>query len=136
MIRKPYRNILLGRLHKLKSELGIPEQQYRDFLWDNFELTSSADLIDDGILEAICRLKKLANREPASKKIWAAWYRGLCPLLRDREQTTPYLLGIVSQAVGRPLKSANFDLLDDGERWKAIEAIKQRIRQNGGDPMK
>ena len=72
--------------------------------------------------------------EKTSRFIWVLWKQYLCPLLRPRERTDEYLLGIANNAAGISLASPDFDAITPGKRQKIIEALKKRIRQNGGDP--
>lgn len=52
---KTLRNRLLGVIHIKKKRLRITEEQYRNFLWEFFEVTSASQLYEDG-LQAIIRL--------------------------------------------------------------------------------
>lgn len=135
---KPSRNRLLSAIHIKRQRLRISEQEYRDFLWDHFEVTSSAELNGEGLHELLRCLDRWtrpgAAMEKASRFIWVLWKQYLCPLLRPRERTDEYLLGIANNAAGTALTTPDFDALCPSERRKIIEALKKRIRQNGGDP--
>lgn len=133
---KPLRARLLAAVHaKLKAKF-IPDDVYRDFLWDNFETASAASLTDAGLRELLRRLDHW-RRERAfyrdSRYIWVLWEQYLCPLLRPRERTDKYLTGIANAAAGTSLTAPDFDVLEPGERHKIIEALKLRIKQQGGD---
>ena len=133
---KPLRARLLAAVHaKLKAK-SMPDDVYRDFLWDNFETASAAALTDAGLRELLHRLDHW-RRERAfyrdSRYIWVLWEQYLCPLLRPRERTDKYLTGIANAAAGTSLTAPDFDALEPGERHKIIEALKLRIKQQGGD---
>lgn len=133
---KPLRARLLAAVHaKLKAK-SMPDDVYRDFLWDNFETASAAALTDAGLHELLRRLDRW-RRERAfyrdSRYIWVLWEQYLCPLLRPRERTDKYLTGIANAAAGTSLNAPDFDALEPGERHKIIEALKFRIKQQGGD---
>lgn len=135
---KPLRNRLLGAVHTKIKQIGMPPDVYRDFLWDNFESATSADLNEEGLHELLRCLDRWnrpgAATEKTSRFIWVLWKQYLCPLLRPRERTDEYLLGIANNAAGTALNTPDFDALLPSERQKIIEALKKRIRQNGGDP--
>ena len=53
---KPLRARLLAAVHaKLKAK-SMPDDIYREFLWDNFETASAASLSDAGLHELLRRL--------------------------------------------------------------------------------
>lgn len=135
--QKPSRSRLLSAIHIKRQRLRIPDPEYRDFLWDHFEVTSSADLNEEGLHELLRCLDRWnrpgAATEKTSRFIWVLWKQYLCPLLRPRERTDEYLLGIANNAAGTALNTPDFDALCPSERQKIIEALKKRIRQNGGD---
>ena len=129
-------NRLLGAIHIKRKRLKITEEQYRDFLWENFEVCSASELYENG-LQAILRLldrwnKKTAKRS-TSRFIWVLWKQYLCPLLRPEERTDEYLTGLANKAAHTRLETPDFDALTPDERYKIIEALKTRIRQNGGE---
>lgn len=133
---KSLRARLLAAVHaKLKAK-SMPDDVYRDFLWDNFETASAASLTDAGLRELLRRLDHW-RRERAfyrdSRYIWVLWEQYLCPLLRPRERTDKYLTGIANAAAGTSLTAPDFDVLEPGERHKIIGALKLRIKQQGGD---
>lgn len=133
---KPLRARLLAAVHaKLKAK-SMPDDIYRDFLWDNFETASAASLTDAGLHELLRRLDRW-RRERAfyrdSRYIWVLWEQYLCPLLRPRERTDKYLTGIANAAAGTSLTAPDFDALEPCDRHKIIEALKLRIKQQGGD---
>ena len=133
---KSLRARLLAAVHaKLKAK-SMPDDVYRDFLWDNFETASAASLTDAGLRELLRRLDHW-RRERAfyrdSRYIWVLWEQYLCPLLRPRERTDKYLTGIANAAAGTSLTAPDFDVLEPGERHKIIKALKLRIKQQGGD---
>ncbi len=59
---KTLRNRLLGAIHIKRKRLKITEEQYRDFLWENFEVTSAAELYENGLQE-ILRLLDRWNKK-------------------------------------------------------------------------
>ena len=133
---KTLRARLLAAVHaKLKAK-SMPDDVYREFLWDNFETASAASLTDAGLRELLHRLDHW-RRERAfyrdSRYIWVLWEQYLCPLLRPRERTDKYLTGIANAAAGTSLTAPDFDVVEPGERHKIIEALKLRIKQQGGD---
>lgn len=133
---KSLRARLLAAVHaKLKAK-SMPDDVYRDFLWDNFETASAAALTDGGLRELLRRLDHW-RRERAfyrdSRYIWVLWEQYLCPLLRPRERTDKYLTGIANAAAGTSLTAPDFDALEPCDRHKIIEALKFRIKQQGGD---
>ena len=134
---KTLRNRLLGVIHIKKKRLRITEEQYREFLWENFEVISASQLYEDGLQE-ILRLLDRWNKKPAkrstSRFIWVLWKQYLCPLLRPQERTDEYLTGLANKAAHTRLETPDFDALKPDERYKIIEALKKRIRQNGGEP--
>ena len=134
---KTLRNRLLGVIHIKKKRLRITEEQYREFLWENFEVISASQLYEDGLQE-ILRLLDRWNKKPAkrstSRFIWVLWKQYLCPLLRPEERTDEYLTGLANKAAHTRLETPDFDALTPDERYKIIEALKTRIRQNGGEP--
>lgn len=134
---KTLRNRLLGVIHIKKKRLRITEEQYREFLWENFEVISASQLYEDGLQE-ILRLLDRWNKKPAkrstSRFIWVLWKQYLCPLLRPEERTDEYLTGLANKAAHTRLETPDFDALTPEERYKIIEALKKRIRQNGGEP--
>ena len=133
---KTLRNRLLGVIHIKKKRLRITEEQYREFLWENFEVISASQLYEDG-LQAIIRLLDRWDKKPAkrstSRFIWVLWKQYLCPLLRPEERTDEYLTGLANKAAHTWLEIPDFDVLKPDERYKIIEALKKRIRQNGGE---
>lgn len=136
--QKPSRSRLLSAIHIKRQRLRIPDPEYRDFLWETFEVVSSADLNEEGLHELLRRLDRWTHPQAAMEKtsrfIWVLWKQYLCPLLRPRERTDEYLLGFANNAAGISLASPDFDAITPGKRQKIIEALKKRIRQNGGDP--
>lgn len=134
---KTLRNRLLGVIHIKKKRLRITEEQYRNFLWEFFEVTSASQLYEDGLQEII-RLLDRWDKKPAkrstSRFIWVLWKQYLCPLLRPEERTDEYLTGLANKAAHTWLETPDFDALKPDERYKIIEALKKRIRQNGGEP--
>ena len=134
---KTLRNRLLGAIHIKRKRLKITEEQYRDFLWENFEVCSASELYENGLRE-ILRLLDRWNKKPAkrstSRFIWVLWKQYLCPLLRPEERTDEYLTGLANKAAHTRLETPDFDALTPEERYKIIEALKKRIRQNGGEP--
>lgn len=134
---KTLRNRLLGVIHIKKKRLRITEEQYRNFLWEFFEVTSASQLYEDG-LQAIIRLLDRWDKKPAkrstSRFIWVLWKQYLCPLLRPQERADEYLTGLANKAAHTRLETPDFDALKPDERYKIIEALKKRIRQNGGEP--
>ena len=86
--QKPSRSRLLSATHIKRQRLRIPDPEYRDFLWDHFEVTSSADLNEEGLHELLRCLDRWnrpgAATEKASRFIWVLWKQYLCPLLRAR----------------------------------------------------
>ena len=135
---KTLRNRLLGAVHIKRKRLKITtEEQYREFLWENFEVISASQLYEDGLQE-ILRLLDRWNKKPAkrstSRFIWVLWKQYLCPLLRPQERTDEYLTGLANKAAHTRLETPDFDALKPDERYKIIEALKKRIRQNGGEP--
>ena len=107
-----------------------------NFLWEFFEVTSASQLYEDG-LQAIIRLLDRWDKKPAkrstSRFIWVLWKQYLCPLLRPEERTDEYLTGLANKAAHTWLEIPDFDVLKPDERYKIIEALKKRIRQNGGE---
>ena len=134
---KTLRNRLLGVIHIKKKRLRITEEQYRNFLWEIFEVTSASQLYEDGLQEII-RLLDRWDKKPAkrstSRFIWVLWKQYLCPLLRPQERADEYLTGLANKAAHTRLETPDFDALKPDERYKIIEALKKRIRQNGGEP--
>ena len=134
---KTLRNRLLGVIHIKKKRLRITEEQYRNFLWEFFEVTSASLLYEDGLQEII-RLLDRWDKKPAkrstSRFIWVLWKQYLCPLLRPQERADEYLTGVANKAAHTWLETPDFDALTPDERYKIIEALKKRIRQNGGEP--
>ena len=134
---KTLRNRLLGAVHIKRKRLKITEEQYREFLWENFEVISASQLYEDGLQE-ILRLLDRWNKKPAkrstSRFIWVLWKQYLCPLLRPQERADEYLTGLANKAAHTRLEKPDFDALKPDERYKIIEALKKRIRQNGGEP--
>ena len=133
---KTLRNRLLGVIHIKKKRLRITEEQYRNFLWEFFEVTSASQLYEDGLQEII-RLLDRWDKKPAkrstSRFIWVLWKQYLCPLLRPQERADEYLTGLANKAAHTRLETPDFDALTPEERYKIIEALKKRIRQNGGE---
>ena len=133
---KTLRNRLLGVIHIKKKRLKITEEEYRDFLWENFEVCSASELYENGLRE-ILRLLDRWNKKPAkrstSRFIWVLWKLYLCPLLRPEERTDEYLTGLANKAAHTRLETPDFDVLKPDERYKIIEALKKRIRQTGGE---
>ena len=79
---KPLRARLLAAVHaKLKAK-SMPDDVYRDFLWDNFETASAAALTDAGLRELLHRLDHW-RRERAfyrdSRYIWVLWPISVLP---------------------------------------------------------
>lgn len=132
------RNGLLSVIHIRRKQLGISDPEYRDFLWEHFEVVSAAALEEEGLDELLRCLDRWNRPNAASEKssrfIWVLWKQYLCPLLRPRERTDEYLTGVANNAAGTALTTPDFDALCPSERRKIIEALKRRIRQNGGDP--
>ena len=122
---KTLRNRLLGAIHIKKKRLKITEEEYRDFLWENFEVCSASELYENGLQTA---------KESTSRFIWVLWKVYLFPLLRPEERTDEYLTGLANKAAHTRLETPDFDALTPEERYKIIEALKKRIRQNGGEP--
>lgn len=125
---KTLRNRLLGVIHIKKKRLRITEEQYRNFLWEFFEVTSASQLYEDG-LQAIIRLLDRWDKKPAkrstSRFIWVLWKQYLCPLLRPEERTDEYLTGLANKAAHTWLEIPDFDVLKPDERYKIIEALKK-----------
>ena len=131
------RNRLLGAIHIKRKRLKITEEQYREFLWENFEVCSASELYENGlreILRLLDRWNKKTAKESTSRFIWVLWKQYLCPLLRPQERTDEYLTGLANKAAHTRLETPDFDALKPDERYKIIEALKKRIRQNGGEP--
>ena len=107
-----------------------------NFLWEFFEVTSASQLYEDGLQEII-RLLDRWDKKPAkrstSRFIWVLWKQYLCPLLRPQERADEYLTGLANKAAHTRLETPDFDALTPEERYKIIEALKKRIRQNGGE---
>ena len=134
---KTLRNRLLRAIHIKKKRLKITEEQYRDFLWENFEVCSASELYENGlreILRLLDRWNKKTAKHSTSRFIWVLWKQYLCPLLRPEERTDEYLTGLANKAAHTRLETPDFDALTPDERYKIIEALKKRIRQNGGEP--
>ena len=129
---KTLRNRLLGAIQIKKKRLKITEEEYRDFLWENFEVCSASELYENGlreILRLLDRWNKKTAKESTSRFIWVLWKQYLCPRLRPEERTDEYLTGLANKAAHTRLETPDFDALTPEERYKIIEALKKRIRQ-------
>ena len=130
----------LAAIHILKKKLGLSDAEYRTILRDTADVTSAAQLDENGDRAVMSRLYSLRDerreaapkrvKKPAEAKIWALWY-DLKSYLPAQEQTVAYLLGFVRRAAGNQNVKEAGDLagLTGKESYNTIEALKRRIDQ-------
>ena len=123
-------------IHTLKGKLGMSDADYRDLLMREAGVSSSRDLTPEGDKAVMAALRSMERgpqptgvKSPAEAKIWALWY-AIKPYLPEAERTVQYLLGIVSRVIGYRIPSAGYlPRLDPQEKYKVIEALKARLKQ-------
>ena len=62
------RNKLLYIIHKKQEQLGISDPEYRDFLWEHFEVVSAAALEEEGLDELLRCLDRWNRPNAAAEK--------------------------------------------------------------------
>lgn len=133
-----------GRIHILKKEAGLTAEEYQSFL-ANFGVQSSTQLSEEDYKQACATLegmikdakaREYRKRDEGRVKsrqecfFWALWYR-LKEYLPQGDRTSEYLAGFAGKALSRyiGLDQGRFDFenLDDREKHKLIEALKNRV---------
>ena len=123
-------------IHTLKGKLGMSDADYRDLLMREAGVSSSRDLTPEGDKAVMAALRSMERgpqptgvKSPAEAKIWALWY-AIKPYLPEAERTVQYLLGIVSRVIGYRIPAVGYlSRLDGQEKYKVIEALKARLKQ-------
>lgn len=123
-------------IHTLKTKLRLSDADYRALLQREAGVSSSRDLTAEGDKSVMTALRSMERgsqqtgaKSPAEAKIWALWY-AIKPYLPEAERTVQYLLGIVSRVIGYRIPAAGFlSRLDGQEKYKVIEALKARLKQ-------
>lgn len=114
----------------------MSDADYRALLQREAGVSSSRDLTPEGDKAVMAVLRSMERgphqtgaKSPAEAKIWALWY-AIKPYLPEAERTVQYLLGIVSRVIGYRIPAAGFlSRLDGQEKYKVIEALKARLKQ-------
>lgn len=129
-------------IHTLKSKLGMSDPDYRTLLQRVADVQSSKQLTEAQDRDVMAELNKIASNQPEApktaeeRKIWALWLGsddepGLSRYLPEEKRTAAYLAGIVGRH-GKIYWTGNkvrFNRLSASEAYKAIEGLKDRIRQ-------
>ena len=123
-------------IHTIKGKLGLSDADYRALLMREAGVSSSRDLTPEGDKAVMSALRAMERgpqptgaRSRAEAKIWALWY-AIKPYLPEAERTVPYLLGICGRVIGYKIRSAGYlPRLDGQEKYKIIEALKARLKQ-------
>lgn len=133
-----------GRIHILKKEAGLTAEEYRSLLAE-FGAASATELSDEDYRQACATLEGMIKDAKAREYrkrdedrvksrqecfFWALWYR-LKEYLPQGDRTSEYLAGFAGKALSRyiGLDQGRFDFenLDDREKHKLIEALKNRV---------
>ena len=123
-------------IHTLKGKLGLSDADYRALLMREAGVSSSKDLTPDGDKAVMAALRAIEQgqhqtgvKSPAEAKIWALWY-AIKPYLPEAERTVQYLLGVIGRVIGYKIRSVGYlSRLDGQEKYKVIEALKARLKQ-------
>lgn len=99
---------LLARIHILKKELNLSDEEYRTMLRNGFSAESSAQLCEDDLSQLAATMEGIKsdmsersdmsdhNQKKSSRKIWAAWY-DLRQYLPIGKRSANYLCGIAKR---------------------------------------
>jgi hypothetical protein len=117
----------LARIHIMKKEKGIPEEDYRRVLSSEFGVRSSKDLDNQKALRLIRRLRDFRKDAYSSsaeqvwllKDLWHQVYRG------NREESDLNLF------LFRHFKISHINFLDGHTAYQATEAIKAMAARRG-----
>ena len=104
--QKPSRSRLLSAIHIKRQRLRIPDPEYRDFLWETFEVVSSADLNEEGLHELLRRLDRWTHPQAAMEKTSRLRYsKGLEALantrnvMAEKQKAYEHLADVVENAL-------------------------------------
>ncbi len=111
-VRPSDRNAELARIHCLKRDLRLPDDEYRDLLFALTRARSAGDLDNAGRARLIEHLASLARREGVDRRPRAAQHGKRPSVAADREAQLRKLEALLADA-GRP--------------WAYVEAIAKRM---------
>ena len=126
------RKALLARVHILRKELGLPEDEYRDILFKVTGKYSAADLNARGLSLWANHLQNLKNRynpkkkhkyelKPQESKAWSLW-QTLADQGKVKDRTMAGLLGYIKNHVERV---DHIKWLNKEQLHNLIEQLKQ-----------
>lgn len=129
-------------IHTLKGRLGLSDPDYRALLMRVAGVQSSKQLTeaqDCAVMDELNAMVSTRADEPKTaeeRKIWALWLGtdsepGLSRFLPEEKRTAAYLAGFIGRfgEVRWFGKKVRFNGFSPGEAHKAIEALKERIKQ-------
>jgi hypothetical protein len=113
----------LARIHIMKKEKNIPEEDYRDLLGSKFKTQSSKDLSNDQALLFIRSLRDFHKDIYAPsdeiiwkiKNLWHQIYRG------DHE------ISDLNKFIFRHVKVSDIKFLDRRKAYECVEALKSMM---------
>lgn len=137
-----------------QQQAALPDAQYRELLNRVAGASSSKDLTPEQRVDVYREIMRLVRRRnatqngtsatsattptphtPMVRKLYALFYQ-LLPSLPDVHSRQRWLLGFVAKVNNLDTLPPSLDTAPPSCIFKAIEALKQRIRQHPGAPKK
>lgn len=81
------RNGLLSVIHIRRKQLGISDPEYRDFLWEHFEVVSAAALEEEGLDELLRCLDRWNRPNAAAGRTRTSGLQGAGSALSKQRRT-------------------------------------------------